>query len=290
MTGPAVEDVGPNAPGLLGPRRPRRAREEGARGAMIAFGSTVIFVAVALTVVLTSDTWPQVQRQFFSPSAFREVFPDVLSGFWLDVQMFVVAEVVILGFALAVAMVRALRGPAFFPLRALAVTYIDLVRGVPIILLILLLGFGVPALRLQGVPNGPLFWGVTALVISYSAYTAEVYRAGIESVHESQRMSARSLGLTQMQALRWVIVPQAVRNVIPALLNGFVSLQKDVALVFVLGVREGVREAQIYNASTFNYTGYVAAAVLFLLVSVPVARFTDWYTERDRRRRQAMSV
>ncbi len=292
MTGPAapVEDVGPRAPGLLGPRRPRRAREEGSRGAMIAFGSTVLFVAVVLVVVLTSEAWPRVQRQFFSPSAFREVFPDVLGGFWLDVQMFVVAEVVILGFALVVAMVRALRGPAFFPIRALAVTYIDLVRGVPIILLILLLGFGVPALQLKGVPNGPLFWGVTALVISYSAYTAEVYRAGIESVHESQRMSARSLGLTQVQALRYVIVPQAIRNVIPALLNGFVSLQKDVALVFVLGVREGVREAQIYNTSTFNYTGYVAAAVLFLAVSVPVARFTDWYTERDRRRRQAMSI
>ena len=135
------------------------------------------------------------------------------------------------------AMIRALRGPAFFPLRALAVTYIDLIRGVPIILLILLLGFGVPALQLPGVPNSELFWGLTALVISYSAYTAEVYRAGIESVRESQRMSARSLGLTQVQTLRFVLVPQAIRNVIPALLNGFVSLQKDVALVFVLGVR-----------------------------------------------------
>jgi polar amino acid transport system permease protein len=125
-------------------------------------------------------------------------------------------------------------------------------------------------------------------VISYSAYTAEVYRAGIESVRESQRMSAQSLGLTQVQTLRYVLVPQAIRNVIPALLNGFVSLQKDVALVFVLGVREGVRSAQIYTASTFNYTSYVVAAVLFLLVSVPVARFTDWYTDRDRRRKQAV--
>jgi polar amino acid transport system permease protein len=185
-------------------------------------------------------------------------------------------------------MIRALRGPAFFPLRALVVGYIDLIRGIPIILLILVLGFGVPALQLPGVPNSRLFWGVAALVISYSAYTAEVYRAGIDSVHESQRMAGRSLGLTQVQSLRYVTVPQAIRNVIPALLNGFVSLQKDVALVFVLGIREAVREAQIYNARTFNYTAYVAAAVLFLVASVPMARFADWYTERDRRRKQSM--
>ncbi|MDJ0952512.1 MAG: amino acid ABC transporter permease [Acidimicrobiia bacterium] len=241
-------------------------------------------------VVLTSEAWPTVQRQFFSWFHFRESFPDVLSGFWLDIQMFLVAEVLILVFALVLAMIRSLRGPAFFPLRAIVVTYIDLIRGIPMLLLILLLGFGVPALQLSGVPTSRIFWGVAALVISYSAYTAEVYRAGIESVHESQRMSARSIGLTQVQALRFVIVPQAIRNVIPALLNGLVSLQKDVALVFVLGVREGLAEADIYNARTFNYTSYIAAAVLFLLISVPIARFTDWYTERDRRRRQAMST
>ncbi len=239
--------------------------------------------------ILTSETWPRVQRQFFNPQAFVEVAPAVVSGFWLDVKMFLGAQVLILFFALVVAMARSLRGPAFFPIRTLAVIYIDIIRGTPLLLLILLLGFGVPALQLEGVPRSALFWGVAALVISYSAYTAEVYRAGIDSVPESQRMSARSLGLTQFQTLRYVLVPQAVRNVIPALLNGFVSLQKDVALVFVLGVREGVREAQIYNARTFNYTGYVVAAVLFLLVSVPVARFTDWYTERDRRRKQAVS-
>ena len=250
----------------------------------------MIFGGLVLWLVLSSDAWPDVQRQFFSWYHFTRVFPDVLSAFWLDVQMFLVAEVVILVFALIVAMIRSLRGPAFFPLRALAVLYIDIIRGVPVLLLILLLGFGVPALQLEGVPNSALFWGLTALIISYSAYTAEVYRAGIESVHESQRMSARSLGLTQVQTLRYVMVPQAIRNVIPALLNGFVSLQKDVALVFILGIREAVREAQIYNARTFNYTGYVAAALLFLVVSIPVARFTDWYTERDRKRRQAMSA
>ncbi len=290
MTQSPIDEVERRGPQTLWPRRPPRAREEGARGALIAAVSTVIVFGLILWVVLTSEAWPAVQRQFFNWFHFRESFPDVLSGFWLDVRMFLVAEVLILGIALVVAMIRALRGPAFLPLRVIVVAYIDLIRGVPILLLILLLGFGVPALQLPGVPNSRLFWGITALVISYAAYTAEVYRAGIESVHESQRMSARSIGLTQGQSLRYVIVPQAVRNVIPALLNGFISLQKDVALVFVLGVREALREADIYNARTFNYTSYIAAAVLFLLVSVPVARFTDWYTERDRRRKQAMST
>ena len=277
-------------PGPPGSRRTSLLQEEGARGALIAFVSTIVFFGLALYFILTSEAWPAVQQQFFNWGHFKESFPDVLSGFWLNIQMFMVAEVIILVLALIIAMIRSLRGPAFFPLRVLAIAFIDLIRGIPIILLILLLGFGVPALQLPGVPNSALFWGLTALVISYSAYTAEVYRAGIESVHESQRMSARSLGLTQVQSLRFVLVPQAIRNVIPALLNGFVSLQKDVALVFVLGVREAVREAQIYNARTFNYTAYIVAALLFLLVSVPVARFTDWYTERDRKRKQAMSA
>ncbi|HUF15832.1 MAG TPA: amino acid ABC transporter permease [Acidimicrobiia bacterium] len=276
-------------PGLWHPvPRPRRHWEEGARGALIAAVSTVVFTGLILWWVLTSEAWPEVQQQFFNPEHFRAAWPDVLGGFWLNIQMFAVAEVLILAFALVLAMIRALRGPAFFPLRALVVGYIDLIRGIPIILLILVLGFGVPALQLPGVPNSRLFWGVAALVISYSAYTAEVYRAGIDSVHESQRMAGRSLGLTQVQSLRYVTVPQAIRNVIPALLNGFVSLQKDVALVFVLGIREAVREAQIYNARTFNYTAYVAAAVLFLVASVPMARFADWFTERDRRRKQSM--
>ncbi|MDR9449765.1 MAG: amino acid ABC transporter permease [Acidimicrobiia bacterium] len=276
-------------PGLFGPRPRSRFREEGTRGALIAAASTVVVLGFFAWAIFSSEAWPAVQKQFFNWSNFQDAWPVVWAGFWLDIKMFLVAEVLILVIALMVAMIRALRGPAFFPLRVLAITYIDLIRGVPIILLILLLGFGVPALQLPGVPRSELFWGLAALVISYSAYTAEVYRAGIESVRESQRMSARSLGLTQVQTLRYVLVPQAIRNVIPALLNGFVSLQKDVALVFVLGVREGVREAQIYTAATFNYTSYVVAAVLFLLVSVPVARFTDWYTDRDRRRKQGVS-
>jgi polar amino acid transport system permease protein len=263
--------------------------EEGAKGALIAAVSTVAVFGLALWAVRSSANWPAVRAQFFNPENFREAWPDVLSGFWLDLRMFVVAQIAILAFALLVAVIRSLRGPAFLPVRLLAVVYIDAFRGVPLILAILLFGFGIPALDLPGVPRSPVFWGLTTLVLSYSAYTAEVYRSGIDSVPESQRSSARSLGLTQWQSLRYAILPQAVRNVIPALLNGLVSLQKDVALVSVLGVREAVREAEIYTSRTFNYTSFVAATVLFLLISVPAARFADWYAARDRARRSQMA-
>ena len=242
-------------------------------------------LGLAVWAVLTSPNWPRVQQQFFNPENFREALPDVVSGFWLDLQMFAVAQVAILVFALLVAAVRSLRGPAFMPLRLLAVLYIDTFRGIPIILALLLFGFGIPALDLPGVPRSPLFWGVATLVLSYSAYTAEVYRSGIDSVPESQRASARSLGLSQWQSLRHAILPHAIRNVVPALLNGLVSLQKDVALVSVLGVREAVREAEIYTSRTFNYTSFVVATLLFLAISVPAARFADWYAARDRARR-----
>lgn len=290
---PVVEAPGSGPPGLW-PRVGGSVRDwlaqEGARGAAVAAVSTVVVFGVAARLVVTSPNWPVVRRQFFNPENFAESWPAVVAGFWLDVRMFAVAQVAILAFALLVAVLRSLRGPAFLPLRLLAVAYIDLFRGIPLILAILLFGFGLPALQIPGVPRSPLFWGVTTLVLSYSAYTAEVYRSGIESVPESQRASARSLGLTQWQSLRYAILPQAVRNVVPALLNGLVSLQKDVALVSVLGVREAVRAAEIYTARTFNYTSFVVATVLFLLISVPAARFADAYAARDRARRQQLAA
>ena len=289
MTQPEGEPSESRGPGSLGSRLRSGLTEEGARGALVAFASTVVFAGVVVWQVGSSETWPAIQSQFFNPDDFVEAFPAVLRGFWLNIRLFVIAEVVILAFALILAMIRALRGPAFFPLRMTTILFIDVVRGIPIILLILLLGFGLPALQIRGVTNSPLFWGLVAIILSYSAYTAEVYRSGIEAVHDSQRMAARSIGLSQMQSLRLVIVPQAVRNVIPALLNGLISLQKDVSLVFILGARDAVREAQIITSQTFNYTPYLAATVLFLVVSIPLSRFTDWYTERDRRRRQALT-
>lgn len=266
------------------------AREEGVRGALIATASTVVVVGIGALLVVRSPNWPRVRHQFFDPGAFRDAWPDVLHGFWTDMQMFVFAMLAIPVLALMLAVVRSFRGPAFFPIRALAVVFIDVFRGIPLILLILLLGFGVPALEIPGLPSSAMFWGITALTLSYSAYTAEIFRSGIDAVAESQRSSARAIGLTQWQALRYAILPQAVRNVIPALMNTVVSLQKDVALVSVLGVREAVREAQIITARTFNYTAYVVATVLFLAVSIPLVRIVDYLTNRDRNRRTQVAV
>ncbi|HSG12738.1 MAG TPA: amino acid ABC transporter permease [Gaiellaceae bacterium] len=214
----------------------------------------------------------------------------MLSAFWTNVQIFLMAEVFILVFALAIAVLRSLPGPVFFPLRALAVVYVDLFRSIPTILVIYILGFGVPALQLPGVPIEPLFWGVVSLVLVYSAYVAEVYRAGIESVHASQSAAARSLGLTHLQALRFVVVPQAVRRVIPPLLNDFIGLTKDTALVGLLGVVEAFRQSQIEVAASFNYTPYIATALIFIALTIPMARFTDWLVARDKRRQQAAAT
>ena len=250
----------------------------------------MLVVGVLAYLIWQSSSRQQVGEKFFGRRGFRESFSDVLGGFWLDMFMFAIAEVAILIVALLLAVARSSRGPEFFPLRLLSVVYIDVFRGIPLLLLIYLIGFGVPELKISWVPIDPLFWGVTVLVLSYSAYTAEVYRSGIESVSESQHSSARSVGLTQWQAMRHVILPQAVRNVIPALLNGLVSLQKDVALVSVLGVREALREAQNYKDYNANYTSFMVATVLFLLVSIPFARFADWYAKRDRQRRTQSQV
>jgi polar amino acid transport system permease protein len=238
-------------------------------------------------VVVNSPGWEDVKEAFFSREQFERSFPDILDAFWTNVKIFLVAEVVILVLALGIAIVRGLPGPVFFPLRALAIVYVDLFRGVPTVLVIYILGFGVPALQLSGVPTDPLFWGGVALVLVYSAYVSEVYRSGIDSVHPSQTAAARSLGLTHGQALRYVDVPQAVRRVIPPLLNDFIGLQKDTALVALLGVVEAFRQSQIEVAATFNYTPYLVTAMLFVLLTIPLARFTDWLVARDRRRQLA---
>jgi polar amino acid transport system permease protein len=211
----------------------------------------------------------------------------VLDGFWLDVKIFVLVEIAVLLVGLLVALVRSSRGPAFFPFRLLAAGYTDVFRGVPVILLVYLIGFGVPALELSGVPSDPVVLGGVALTLSYAAYVAEVYRAGIDSIHPDQTSAALSLGLTPGQSQRHVVLPQAIRRVIPPLLNDFVALQKDVALVSILGPLEAFRVAQIAASSTFNYTPLLAAAVLYLAVTVPMARIVDHVTARDRLLRSA---
>jgi polar amino acid transport system permease protein len=263
--------------------RRRRAR----RGAAISALSTVLVIGGLVLVVVTSPGWSSVQATFFSWPDFKRSFPDVLEAFWLDVRLFMIVEVVVLALGLAIALCRTSTAPALFPLRLLATVYVDLLRGVPTILLIFLIGFGVPALELSGLPTGPVILGAAALSLSYSAYVAEVYRAGIESIHPSQEAAARSLGLTRGQALRHVVVPQAVRRVIPPLLNDFIGLQKDTALVALLGLVEAFRRSQIEVAGSFNFTPYLATALLFLVLTIPLTRLADWLIARNRRRELA---
>ena len=242
---------------------------------------------MAVVVITRSPGWDEFKAYFFNWEYYKESFPEIARAFWVNVKLFCIAEVIILPVALFIAILRSLPGPVFFPLRALAVVYADLFRGIPTILLIFMLGFGMPSLDLDGVPKSPFFWAVVALVLVYSAYVSEVYRAGIESVHPSQAAAARSLGLTHGQALASVVLPQAVRRVIPPLLNDFIGLQKDTALVGALGVVEAFRQTQIDQSANFNGTYYLVAATLFVLLTVPLARFTDWLVARDRRRQQA---
>jgi polar amino acid transport system permease protein len=225
--------------------------------------------------VLTSPGWPAVRETFFSWSVFEESFPEVLDGFWLDVKLFVIIEIAVLVLGLLIALLRNSSTAALFPARILGTVYVDLFRGVPSILLIFLIGFGVPALQLEGLPTDPLVLGGIALTLAYSAYVAEVYRAGIRSVHRSQRDAALAIGLTDAQAMRHVILPQAVRRVAQPLLNDFVALQKEVALISIIGPLEAFRIGQIIAAKEFNYTPLVAAALLYLLVTVPLARVVD---------------
>ncbi len=267
-----------------------RGRREGRRAVFIAVASTVVFFSVLVVVVVNSPGWLEIKRSFFNGELFMEDLPDISRAFLLNVKLFVVAEIFILVLALFLAVLRSLPGPVFFPIRILAVGYTDLFRGVPTILVIYILGFGAPALQLRGVPKSPFVWGVVALVLVYSAYVAEVYRAGIESVHPSQAAAARSLGLSRWQTLRLVVIPQAVRRVIPPLLNDFIGLQKDTALVASIGVVEAFRTAQIDSAATFNFTPYLASALLFVVITIPLARFTDALIARDRRRRQVAAV
>jgi polar amino acid transport system permease protein len=256
----------------------------------IALVSTVVVIVLVVVAVVNAPGWPTVKRSFFNVGEGRDVFPLVARAVELNVKMFSIAEVLILAFALLIAVLRGLPGPVFFPLRAFAVVYTDFFRGVPTILVVYVLGFGAPGLNLTGVPTDPVVWGIVALVLVYTAYVSEVYRAGIESIHPSQEAAARSLGLSRGQALRHVILPQAVRRVIPPLLNDFIGLQKDTALVSVLGATDALQQASINSAADFNYTPYLVAAFFFVLITIPLARFTDWLILRERRRRQTGGV
>ncbi|MGH2640794.1 MAG: amino acid ABC transporter permease [Actinomycetota bacterium] len=265
-------------------------RVEGRRAVVVALASTAIFVAIVVIVAVSSPGWEEFRFKFLNVEELLDSLPEVGRAFLVNVQLFLIAEVLVLILALVVAVLRSLTGPVFFPIRLLAAIYTDLFRGIPTVLVIYALGLGAPALQIQGIPKSPFFWAVVALVLVYTAYVAEVYRAGIESVHESQVAAARSLGLTRWQSTRYVVLPQAVRRIIPPLLNDFLGLQKDTALVALIGVIEAFRQGQIDSSATFNFTPFLATAFYFVLITIPLARLIDWLVARDRRRRQAGGI
>jgi len=286
--------VDPRAPGPHGDRSSRILfGGRGGRSGWVALSSTIAFFGVLTIVIVNSPGWSAeggVRDQFFDGEVFSGSIWEIAEGFLVNVLIFLIAEVLILVLALVLSVMRSLPGPLFAPLRILATGYSIVFRAVPTILIIFLLGYGMPALELRGLPSGPnadIFWAIVALTLVYSAYVAEVYRAGIESVHPSQGAAARSLGLGRGQALRYVVLPQAVRRVIPPLLNDFIGLQKDSALVALLGVSEALRHAQIEQATYFNFTPYMALALVYLVFTFPQVLLVDWLIRRDQRRRQA---
>ena len=271
-------------------RRAGYERARRRRSLLVAAASSTVLLALVGFFVPRMPRWDRVHRSFFNGERFADSFPRLLHAFVLDVKIFLWSIPFIVVLALLVATTRNSRSPVLFPLRALAVAYTDIMRGVPVILWIYLIGFGVPGLGMERPWNSPLIWGSVALVLTYAAYVSEVFRAGIESVHESQRAASRSLGLSTAQTMRFVVLPQAVRRVVPPLMNDLVSLQKDVALVSLIGPIEILRQAGVDKSKFANFTPYIAAAVVFLLITVPLTRTTDWLVERERRRTSGTRV
>jgi polar amino acid transport system permease protein len=267
--------------------RERYTRARARRATAIAALSTLVTGVALYLVVVGAPGWPRTKETFFDGQYAREALPKVLEGLWLNVRLLLVCGAAVLVLGMLIAIARTLRGPVFFPLRVLAAAYTDFFRGLPLIINLMIVVLGVPALRLQGVTVDPVLLGGTALTLTYSAYVAEVFRAGIESVHPSQRAAARSLGLTNRQALRYVVLPQAVRRQVPPLLNDLVSLQKDTGLVSIGGAIDAVRAADIIVGRSLNYTPYIVAGLVFVALTIPMTRFTDWVTARmDRQRAQ----
>lgn len=260
------------------------------RSLIVALISTIVIFGGMAMLIGRTEGWQSVQQAFFSWPDMKQAWPKVVDGFKLNIKMFMIAEPLVLVLGLILALIRINNNPVLFPLRALAIAYIDLFRGAPALLVIMMLGFGMPGLRIEWLPNSPVFWGTAACVITSAAYTAETFRAGIESVHPSQRSAARSLGLSNFQTFRYVVLPQGIKAVIPPLISGFVSLQKETALVSTIGPLEATRQSQIYSALNFNYSSYVVAALLFIALTIPLARFTDVLLQRSARRMQMGGV
>ncbi|WP_236630875.1 amino acid ABC transporter permease [Bifidobacterium aemilianum] len=266
--------------------RERYRERQSLKSVVTSIVSTMVLAALIMVGLKLSPGWPRVQESFFSGKYFVESFPKVLQGLWLNVQVLFFAVIGVAIFGTLMAMIRVSKSPFLFPLRLLARLYTTIMRGIPMIVVLYLIGFGIPGLGIFGrIPAAVL--GTIAVILSYSAYIAEVLRAGFEDVHPSQRASARSLGLTSGQTMRMVVIPQALRKVAPALMNDFISMQKDVGLISVLGAVDAVRAAQIVVATSYNFTPYVVASILFILTSVPFIILNDWYSARLRKREQS---
>jgi polar amino acid transport system permease protein len=282
----------PGAGPSSGSRAARRQaeRRQALRNTLIAAVSLVVVFGGLAVFIANAPNWPRVQQQFFDIPRIVESFPDLVDGFMTNVALFMLAEGLVLVVGLIVAVVRSVPGPAFVPFRLIATVYTDVFRAVPGVVWIYVLGFGIPGLRIEGIPSDPFLWALLALVLVYSAYVSEVYRAGIESIHPSQEMAARSLGLSRTKSLRFVILPQAVRRVIPPLLNDFIGLQKDTVLVSFIGVVEIFRTAQIKQSANFNWSYYIGVMLVYLVITIPMTRLVDWLVARERRERAAGGV
>jgi polar amino acid transport system permease protein len=281
-SGSATPPVPPRSPDPSDRRAVREAerRRKARQGAGISVAASVALFGGLAALVLTSKGWPTFREAFLSWDVATDSFWDILKAFWLDVKIFMAVEVAVLIVGLALALLRTTWSPALAPFRLIAIGYIDFFRGMPTVMLVYLTAFGIPALAIPGgglewLPTNPVILAGFGLMLSYSAYVAEVFRAGIQSIHPSQRAAALSLGLTESQSLRRVVLPQAVRRVMPPLLNDFVALQKDAALVSIAGPIEAFRQAQIIQGETFNYTPLIVAGLLFVLVTIPLARIVD---------------
>jgi len=267
-------------------RREAAAHQAARRSKLIAATSSFIFFGVVAAIVLTAQGFQLVQQSFFSPHYALKAIPSVLSGLWLNLRVLIVAEIFVLIFGLLIALARTNRNPILYPIKLLATIYTDIFRGLPLLLVLLLVGFGIPGLQLSWIPNSAVLLGTVSLILTYSAYVAEVIRAGIEAVHPTQRMAARALGLSSAKTQRHVVLPQAFRKVLPPLLNDLVSLQKDSGLISVLGAIDAIRAAGIETAQSFNFTPYLVAGFFFVLLTIPLTRYTDWLAKRQDLARQ----
>jgi len=264
----------------------RRGRQR--RSVLVAIASSLVFAAIVWASVINTPGWASVQQAFFDPQIALQSLPKIWDGFLINLQVLGISLVTVSAVALLIAVLRTVRGPVFFPLRVLAAAYTDLFRGLPFIIVLYLIGFGVPTIMNTRIPVVVL--GVVAVTLTYSSYVAEVLRAGIEAVHPSQRLAARALGLGYVQTLRRVVLPQAVRKVTPPLMNDFISMQKDVGLISILGAIDAIAAARSSASLSYNFTPYVVAGILFILLAIPTIRVTDWYTARLREREQQGSI